>query len=249
MPPTPAWPSRPGRPRGKQNGGVCVVIEGRALKKAFGGKLIFEHASFLIPDGQIVGVYGPSGIGKSTLAKLLCGVMKPDAGEILLDGELLVSPSRPYDRRRGLAIQMVYQQPYSSLDPSQKLLDGFRELIRYHGFAKTRAEEQVLIEMLLEEVGLDTDILAHLPRQISGGEAQRIAIARCLLFRPRLLILDEATSMLDVSTQANVIALVRKVMTKNKGSVMLISHDKALVDTLCDQIYLFDNQTLKEKDT
>ena len=227
---------------------MCVVIEGRDLKKAFGSKLIFEHASFLIPDGQIVGVYGPSGIGKSTLAKLLCGVMKPDAGEILLDGELLVAADRPYDRRMGLAIQMVYQQPYSSLDPSQKLLDGFRELIRYHGFAKTKAEEQALIETLLEEVGLDTDILAHLPRQISGGEAQRIAIAHCLLFRPRLLILDEATSMLDVSTQANVIALVRKVMAKNKGSVLLISHDKALVDTLCDQIYLFDNQTLKEKE-
>jgi peptide/nickel transport system ATP-binding protein len=225
------------------------VIEGRDLKKAFGSKLIFEHANFTVPDGQIVGVYGPSGIGKSTLAKLLCGVMRPDEGEILLDGELLVSADQPYDRRRGLAIQMVYQQPYSSLDPSQKLMDGFRELIRYHGFAKTRAEEQALIEMLLEEVGLDTDILAHLPRQISGGEAQRIAIARCLLFRPRLLILDEATSMLDVSTQANVIALVRKVMAKNKGSVLLISHDKALVDTLCDQIYLLDNQTLKEKDT
>ena len=228
---------------------MSVVIEGRDLKKAFGSKLIFEHANFTVPDGQIVGVYGPSGIGKSTLAKLLCGVMRPDEGEILLDGELLVSADQPYDRRRGLAIQMVYQQPYSSLDPSQKLMDGFRELIRYHGFAKTRAEEQALIEMLLEEVGLDTDKLAHLPRQISGGEAQRIAIARCLLFRPRLLILDEATSMLDVSTQANVIALVRKVMAKNKGSVLLISHDKALVDTLCDQIYLFDNQTLKEKDT
>ena len=228
---------------------MCVVIEGRDLKKTFGSKLIFEHASFTIPDGQIVGVYGPSGIGKSTLAKLLCGVIKPDAGEILLDGELLVSPSRPYDRRRGLAIQMVYQQPYSSLDPSQKLLDGFRELIRYHGFVKTKAEEQALIETLLEEVGLDTDILAHLPRQISGGEAQRIAIARCLLFQPRLLILDEATSMLDVSTQANVVALVRKVMAKSRGSVLLISHDKALVDTLCNQIYVFDNQTLKEKDT
>jgi peptide/nickel transport system ATP-binding protein len=225
------------------------VIEGRDLKKAFGSKLIFEHANFTVPDGQIVGVYGPSGIGKSTLAKLLCGVMRPDEGEILLDGELLVSADQPYDRRRGLAIQMVYQQPYSSLDPSQKLMDGFRELIRYHGFAKTRAEEQALIEMLLEEVGLDTDILAHLPRQISGGEAQRIAIARCLLFRPRLLILDEATSMLDVSTQANVVALVRKVMAKSRGSVLLISHDKALVDTLCDQIYVFDNQTLKEKDT
>jgi peptide/nickel transport system ATP-binding protein len=129
------------------------VIEGRDLKKAFGSKLIFEHANFTVPDGQIVGVYGPSGIGKSTLAKLLCGVMRPDEGEILLDGELLVSADQPYDRRRGLAIQMVYQQPYSSLDPSQKLMDGFRELIRYHGFAKTRAEEQALIEMLLEEVG------------------------------------------------------------------------------------------------
>lgn len=227
---------------------MCVVIEGRDLKKTFGSKLIFEHAGFTIPDGQIVGVYGPSGIGKSTLAKLLCGVMKPDAGQILLDGELLVSPSRPYDRRRGLAIQMVYQQPYSSLDPSQKLLDGFLELIRYHGFAITGAEEHALIKTLLEEVGLDAGILAHLPRQISGGEAQRIAIAHCLLFRPKLLILDEATSMLDVSTQANVIALVRKVMAKSKGSVLLISHDKALVDTLCDQIYLFDNQTLKEKE-
>ena len=224
------------------------MIEGRDLKKAFGSKLIFEHVSFTVPDGQIVGVYGPSGIGKSTLAKLLCGVMKPDAGEILLDGELLVGADRPYDRRRGLAIQMVYQQPYSSLDPSQKLLDGIRELIRYHRFAKTGAEEQALIETLLENVGLDTGILAHLPRQISGGEAQRIAIARCLLFRPKLLILDEATSMLDVSTQANVIALVRKVMAKSKGSVLLISHDKALVDTLCDQIYLFDNQTLKENE-
>ena len=97
-------------------------------------------------------------------------------------------------------------------------------------------------------MGLDPGILAHLPRQISGGEAQRIAIARCLLFQPRLLILDEATSMLDVSTQANVVALVRKVMAKSRGSVLLISHDKALVDTLCNQIYVFDNQTLKEKE-
>lgn len=225
------------------------MIEGRDLKKAFGSKLIFEHANFTVPDGRIIGVYGPSGIGKSTLAKLLCGVMRPDAGEILLDGELLVSADQPYNRRLGLAIQMVYQQPYSSLDPSQKLLSGFRELIRYHGIANTRAEEQALIETLLEEVGLDAGILAHLPRQISGGEAQRIAIARCLLFRPKLLILDEATSMLDVSTQANVFALVRRVMAKSKGSVLLISHDKALVETLCNQIYIFDNQTLKEKDT
>ena len=226
---------------------LSAVIEGKNLKKAFGDKLIFEHAEFVIPDASIVGIYGPSGIGKSTLAKLLCGVMKPDEGEILFDGKTLVSAAKAYDRRRGLTIQMVYQQPYSSLDPSQKLLQGFRELIRYHRFADTREAEAGLIASLLEEVGLDPGILNHLPRQISGGEAQRIAIARCLLFQPRLLILDEATSMLDVSTQANVVALVRRVMAKNRGSVLLISHDKALVDTLCNQIYVFDNHTLKEK--
>ena len=87
----------------------------------------------------------------------------------------------------------------------------------------------------------------HLPHQISGGEAQRISIARCLLFKPRLLILDEATSMLDVSTQANVIALVRRVMARHNGSILLISHDEELVDYLCDQIYVFDKTKLKEK--
>ena len=223
------------------------MIEGKNLKKSFGDKLIFDHADFVIPDERIVGVYGPSGIGKSTVAKLLCGVLRPDEGEIILDGELLFSAETPYDRKRGLGIQMVYQQPYSSLDYSQKLIDGFRELMRYHHFASDREEEDRILEELLREVGLDMGILRHLPRQISGGEAQRIAIARCLLFQPKLLILDEATSMLDVSTQANVVALVRRVMAKNKGSILLISHDRPLVDTLCDQIYVFDNHTLKEE--
>ena len=99
----------------------------------------------------------------------------------------------------------------------------------------------------MAEVGLDMGILNHLPRQISGGEAQRVAIARCLLFKPRLLILDEATSMLDVSTQANVLALVRRVMEQGGGSVLLISHDRELVDHLCDQIYIFDDHHLKEE--
>ena len=223
------------------------MIEGRNLKKSFGDKLIFEHADFAIPDERIVGVYGPSGIGKSTIAKILCGVLRPDEGEILLDGELLFSAKTPYDRKRGLGIQMVYQQPYSSLDYSQKLIDGFRELMRYHGFAKSREEENRILEELMREVGLNMGILRHLPRQISGGEAQRIAIARCLLFQPKLLILDEATSMLDVSTQANVIALVRRVTAKHGGSILLISHDRALVDKLCDQIYVFDKKSLKKE--
>ena len=221
------------------------------IDKSFNGEHILQNVSLEIPDNQICGVFGKSGIGKSTLAKILCGVCPPDAGRILLDNRCLVSNDRPYDRRLGISIQMVYQQPYATLDPRQKIGSGFRELIRYHRFAP-KGKEQALTEEILAKVGLEPQILAHLPHQISGGEAQRVAIARCLLFQPRLLILDEATSMLDVSTQANVLGVVRRLMHANGGSILLISHDEGLVNSICDQIYVFDNksktQEEKEKD-
>lgn len=225
------------------------MIRGENLKKSFGDQLIFENISFVIPDGKIVGFYGRSGIGKSTLAKVLCGIKRPDEGKLYMDEELLYSVHTPYDRKRGIKIQMVYQQPYASLDHSQKIINGFYELIRYHQFASGKSEATALIKDLMDEVGLEMDILNHLPHQISGGEAQRIAIARCILFEPKLLILDEATSMLDVSTQANVLALVRHAMKKHNGSVLLISHDKELVDHLCDNIYEFDHYHLEERKT
>ena len=186
-----------------------VVLRGmisiQNIEKSFSGNPVLQDVSFDIPDGKICGVFGKSGIGKSTLAKVLCGVCPPDAGAVMLDGQTLVSADHPYDRRLGIRIQMVYQQPYATLDPSQKIGAGFTELIRYHRF-RPKGEELSLTKEMLDKVGLAPQILAHLPHQISGGEAQRVAIARCLLFRPKLLILDEATSMLDVSTQANVLA-------------------------------------------
>ena len=224
------------------------MIRGENLKKSFGEQLIFQDVNFTIPEGKIVGFYGASGIGKSTLAKLLCGVQQPDAGSIYLDGQLLCSANAPYDRKRGLAIQMVYQQPYAALDHNQKIRDGFLELIRYHKFAPDRKSADGLIRQAMAQVGLSSEIINHLPHQISGGEAQRVSIAKALLFHPRLLILDEATSMLDVSTQANVIALVKRVMAENNGSVLLISHDRELVEHLCDQIYVFENHQLKENE-
>ena len=200
-----------------------------------------------IPDGSIIGVSGASGIGKSTLANLLCGVTAPDAGGIFLDGQLLVSEQHPYDRRHGLSIQMVYQQPYASLDPSQKIGAGLRELISYHHLAENKKAAETLIADMLAQMQLPPKILAHLPRQLSGGEAQRVALARCLLLRPKLLILDEATSMLDVSTQANLLALVKAQMIPSGGSVLFISHDRALTEFYCDTVYAFDeDHQLKE---
>ena len=215
--------------------------------KSFGNQTVLLDVSLTIPDGSIIGVSGASGIGKSTLAKILCGVMPPDAGAVFLDGKLFVSSKEAYDRKRGLAIQMVYQQPYATLDPSQKIGVGLRELISYHRLTKNRQETEKLIADILAQMQLPSKILAHLPRQISGGEAQRVALARCLLLRPKLLILDEATSMLDVSTQANLLALVKAQMLPNGGSVLFISHDRALTDFYCDTVYEFDEtHQLKE---
>ena len=215
--------------------------------KSFGSQTVLQNVSLNIPAGSIIGVSGASGIGKSTLAKILCGVTAPDAGEIFLDGQLLVSEKSNYDRRWGLAIQMVYQQPYATLDPSQKIGTGLRELISYHRLAENKRAAEKLIADILAQMQLPDKILAHLPRQISGGEAQRVALARCLLLRPKLLILDEATSMLDVSTQANLLALVKAQMVPGGGAVLFISHDRALTEFYCDTVYEFDeDHQLKE---
>lgn len=215
--------------------------------KSFENQTVLQDVSLTIPDGSIIGMSGASGIGKSTLAKILCGVTAPDAGAVFLDGKLLVSQKEAYDRKRGLSIQMVYQQPYATLDPSQKIGAGLRELISYHHLAENKKAAETLIADILAQMQLPPKILAHLPWQISGGEAQRVALARCLLLRPKLLILDEATSMLDVSTQANLLALVKAQMVPGGGSVLFISHDRALTNFYCDTVYEFDEtHQLKE---
>lgn len=223
------------------------MLEIKNCCKSFGSQTVLQDVSLTIPDGSIIGMSGASGIGKSTLAKILCGVTAPDAGAVFLDGKLLVSQKEAYDRKRGLAIQMVYQQPYATLDPSQKIGTGLRELISYHRLAENKRAAEKLIADILAQMQLPSKILAHLPRQISGGEAQRVALARCLLLSPKLLILDEATSMLDVSTQANLLALVKAQMIPSGGSVLFISHDRALTDFYCDTVYEFDeDHRLKE---
>ena len=134
-----------------------VVLRGmisiQHVDKAFNGNPVLQDVSFDIPDGQIFGVFGKSGIGKSTLAKVLCGICPPDAGTITLDDQILVSADQLYDRRLGIHIQMVYQQPYATLDPAQKIGAGFIELIRYHRFSP-KGEELSLTKEMLDKVGL-----------------------------------------------------------------------------------------------
>ena len=212
------------------------MIEVRGISKSFGEKKVLDNLSFSISEGETLGIYGRSGIGKTTIARILSGLTLPESGEVWFSGKLLLSKERGYDRALGSSIQMVYQHPYASLDPNQKIKDSLVELIKYHNMAKGKDEIDTLIEETLSSVNLSLSVLSHLPRQISGGEAQRVALARCLLMNPKLLIMDEATSMLDVMVQANVFKEVQSTVIEKGGSVMLISHDKELVDFLSDRI-------------
>ena len=224
-----------------------VVLQGmismEQIDKAFDGKQVLQNVTLDIPDGQICGIFGKSGIGKSTLAKVLCGICPPDGGRILLDGQCLVSKNTPYDRKLGLSIQMVYQQPYATLDPRQKIGSGFKELIRYHGFAP-KGKERALTEDVLVKVGLEPQILAHLPHQISGGEAQRVAIARCLLFRPKLLILDEATSSIDTNTEILVQEGIEQLL---KGRTSFVIAHRLSTIQKADRIFVIDDGRIIEE--
>lgn len=222
------------------------MIELINISKKYGNKQVLDKVDMQIGTGAIVGLYGESGEGKSTLAKVLCGVVVPDGGRVELDGKPLLSDKQKYDRKLGLGVQMVYQQPYSVLDPSQKIIKGLKELIRYHGIVKAD-EIDSLIDSIAEEMDLDKDIFYHLPHQISGGEAQRIAIAKSLMFEPRLLILDEATSMLDISTQANVLGIIKKQTKKYDGSILIISHDKQLLDCICNSVFELRNGKITQR--
>ena len=215
------------------------MIEIRDLRKNFGGREVLSGVSMDIPYGSVTGLFGPSGCGKSTIARILCGLEASDGGEIIMDDSVLAK-DQGYDRKRGLPVQMVWQQPHASLDPVQRVGKGLEELIRYHGIAKDRKAVSEAASSLLDSVGLAKDIGRHFPRQLSGGEAQRVSLARALALKPKLLIMDEATSMLDVSVQANIVELVKDMMRETGMGILFISHDRELLEVAADRIYVFD---------
>jgi len=224
------------------------VIEIKSLYKSFGQKSVFEDVDIRFEYGRITGLCGDSGCGKSTLAKILCGVEIPDKGEIFVDGELVCSDKIRYKRNVGRQIQIVYQQPYAALDPMQKIGSSLLEIVSYNKLAKSRAERIALVDKIACQMGLRKETLGSLPAAISGGEAQRAAIAKSLLLSPKLLILDEATSMLDVSTKANVLAKVKELAQSRDAGVLFISHDKELAEYFCDIIYEYENRNFVRKD-
>ncbi len=197
-----------------------------------------QDVSFTVPAGKTFGLMGTSGSGKSTVARLITGLLQPTGGEIKYQGSRLTGLSRaqwqPYRRK----IQLIFQQPLLSLDPRQTMLNALLEPLFAHRLVKSRRHGLDKVEQVLALTMLTTDILPKYPWQISGGQAQRLAIARALGLEPEVLIADEPTSMLDLSVQAQILTLLKAIQQQTSLSLLLIAHDPAVIKACADQAAL-----------
>ncbi|WP_374383075.1 ABC transporter ATP-binding protein [Dongia sp.] len=189
-----------------------------------------------VPRGQVTGVVGESGCGKSTLARLVLRLLKPSAGEIRFDGTELGSLSPSDLRKLRRRMQMVFQDPYSAIDPRYSMAEALTEPFQIQGIRLGAAEARAKVADLLGQVGLGSQMAGSYPHQLSGGQRQRIGIARALALKPDFLVLDEPTASLDVSIQAQIVALLEKLQAELGLTYLFISHDLGLVRYFCDRI-------------
>jgi peptide/nickel transport system ATP-binding protein len=228
-------------------GGEVVLVRnlGKSFPPARGGrgtpapKPVLDEVSLSVRKGEIVGVIGESGSGKTTLGRCIAGLLRPERGQILVDG-------RPAEYFRRLAaahpVQIVYQSPYSSLNPTMSLGESVEEGARSAGVPADERRQRAV--RALESVGLQASLVVRRPAALSGGERQRVVIARCLEASPLVLVADEPTASLDDRAKEQVLALLRQVASERGIGVLLISHDLAAVERVSDRIYRLENGRL-----
>lgn len=219
-----------------------MLFEVKNLKKRYGPHLPFviNDVSFTIDRGQTIGIFGGSGNGKSTIGQVVAGIYPKTSGEIYLDGEYISGKYRGDVRRK---IQILFQHPETSFNPRMKMIDSLKEPYKFY---KLPYSESAFFDYLYQ-FGIYPEHMDRYPAELSGGELQRVAIARTMLVEPELLVLDEPTSMLDVVSQAQVIILLNKIQEKRNTGYLFISHDFELCKKFCDKIFYLENGYLAEK--
>ncbi|MEH0073387.1 ABC transporter ATP-binding protein [Pannonibacter sp. Pt2] len=201
-----------------------------------------------IRQGEVLGLVGESGCGKSSLARMLVQIYRPTSGSITFDGKTVGgAASRAEDRALRQQVQMIFQDPYSSLNPRMSTGRIIAEPLTHHGLATSSAERRRIVADLLEAVGLGAAAADKYPHEFSGGQRQRIAIARALATRPRFLICDEPTSALDVSIQAQILNLLKDLRDALDLTVLFISHDLPVVRQMCDRVIVMKEGLIVEE--
>jgi ABC-type oligopeptide transport system ATPase subunit len=218
---------------------------GRGLGKGSISRAV-DDVSFTVERGTTFGLVGESGSGKSTTARIVVRLLDADSGSVLLDGqELLGLRGRELFRVRR-RVQMVFQDPFASLDPRWKVGSLVAEGIRIHKL-RPRAEQPDRAAEILELCGLSADVARQYPHEFSGGQRQRIGIARALAVEPEVLVLDEPVSALDVSIQAQILNLLAELQERLSLTYVFISHDLAIVERFCDQIAVMSEGRIVER--
>lgn len=211
---------------------MTTVLQAINVTKNFADICAVADVSFTLKEGGGLGIVGESGSGKTTLARILVGLEAATKGDIRLG---TASSQSMNAVQRAKHIQMVFQDPYLSLDPRLSAVRSIEALLRLHSVDSKKARKSKAAD-LLDAVNLGTREAEALPRELSGGQRQRVAIARALAVDPRVLVLDEATSALDVSVQAQILTLLKEVRKETGVAFVFVSHDLAVVREVCDDI-------------
>ncbi len=216
---------------------AVATVEARDVAFAYQGshKQIFRGIDISIRPGELVGLTGRSGIGKSTLGDILLGLLPPSKGSIYWHGKEISRKMLKNNRNLRCRYQKIYQDPAASFPPNQTAGQAMMDVINYHRLAVDSTSSNTMLLEMLHQLGLEPELLERPPHQLSGGEMQRLALARIMLVNPSFIVADEPTSRLDLSVQAQVIRLLAELTRLRNWSVLLISHDDALVRAVCDR--------------